>query len=88
MEKYFINYHTGAGDQVVEVYDLNEAKEIALQGMNYTQQNITIETLQGEVVTESKWIGTEPTEAEEEFVLSQIGSYGFYMRWSDELESI
>lgn len=82
MEKFIINYHTGAGNEEVEVEDLNEAKEIAKEGMAYTQQNVTIETPQGEVITTSTWYGVEPSE--EDYVLETIGG-GFYQLWDDEL---
>lgn len=82
MEKYFINYHTGTGNQTVNVYDLNEAKEIAKEGITYTQENITIETLDGEVITTSRWWGVSPNE--DDIVLEVIGG-GFYSIWDDEL---
>jgi hypothetical protein len=44
MEKFLINYHTGITEKV-EVYDLNKGKEIAKEGIAYTQENITIESL-------------------------------------------
>lgn len=84
MEKYFINYHTDAGDQVVEVYDLDEAKRIAKEGIAYTQSPITIELMDGQVITESRWWGVEPEEDSD--VLEIIGG-GYYQTWSDELEN-
>lgn len=85
MEKYFINYHTGAGNQEVEVVDLNEAKEIAKEGINYTQQNVSIENLKGEVITIARWYGVKPNE--DDWSLEEIGG-GFYQLWSDELENM
>ncbi|WP_040205333.1 hypothetical protein [Neobacillus jeddahensis] len=84
MEKYFINYHTGAGNLIVEVNEIDEAKRIAEEGVAYTQTQITIETLDGEVITESRWWGVEPEE--DSNVLEIIGD-GYFQTWSDELEN-
>ncbi|WP_375102348.1 hypothetical protein ACDZ28_00670 (plasmid) [Paenibacillus sp. RS8] len=81
MEKFVINYHTGVTEEV-NVYDLNEAKEIAKDGIAYTQQNVTIEYPDGNVITTSYWYGVHPQE--EDNVLEVIGG-GFYQTWSDEL---
>ncbi|WP_336992614.1 hypothetical protein [Bacillus toyonensis] len=81
MEKFLINYHTGITEEI-EVYNLNKAKEIAKEGIAYTQEKITIETLEGEVITTSYWYGVQPQEDDE--VLEIVGA-GFYQAWSDEL---
>ncbi|MED4352196.1 hypothetical protein P9265_07585 [Schinkia azotoformans] len=81
MEKYIINYHTGVMKQV-EVESLNEAKEIAKEGIAYTQENVTIESEGGEVITAANWYAVEPEEDDE--VLVQVGG-GFYQVWTDEL---
>ncbi|UOC04877.1 hypothetical protein BTT_61300 (plasmid) [Bacillus thuringiensis serovar morrisoni str. 4AA1] len=60
MEKYIVNYHTGVTEEV-EVNDLSEAKKVAEEGIAYTQEKITIETLDGEVITTSYWYGISPT---------------------------
>lgn len=62
MEKFIINYNTGAGNQEVEVNNLEEAKEFAKLGMNYTQREVTIEDLDGNVVSISRWYGVKPDE--------------------------
>ncbi|MED1107665.1 hypothetical protein [Bacillus paramycoides] len=82
MEKYIVNYHTGVREEV-EVNDLNKAKEIAKEGIAYTQEKITIEKLDGAVITTSYWYGVTPQDDDE--ILEQIGNYGFYQMWSDEL---
>lgn len=87
MEKYIINYHTGVGNQEVEVNDLSEAKEIAKEGINYTQQNVSIEDAEGNTVTTATWYGVEPSEEDEDYVLEIIGG-GFYQIWDDELENM
>lgn len=76
-----INYHTGIKDSVT-VANLDEAKQIAADGIAYTQEKITIENESGEVLTESRWYGVAPDEDDD--VLERIGE-GFYQAWSDEL---
>lgn len=82
MEKFIIDYNTGITDEV-EVADLAEAKKIAEEGMAYTGVSVIIKDSNGEAVTESRWWPHAPTD--EDFVLVQIGSEGFYEVWSDEL---
>ncbi|OPH62185.1 hypothetical protein BC351_00560 [Paenibacillus ferrarius] len=79
MEKYIINYHTGIKNEV-EVNHLLEAQELAFDGIAYTQENITIETLKGEVLSIARWHGTEPDEDDD--VLCEVGK-GFYSLWSE-----
>lgn len=81
MEKYIVNYHTGVKEEV-EVNDLSVAKKVAEEGIAYTQEKITIETLDGEVITTSYWYGISPQE--DDNVLETVGG-GFYQVWSDEL---
>lgn len=81
MEKYIVNYHTGVTEEV-KVSDLSEAKKVAEEGIAYTQEKITIETLDGEVITTSYWYGVSPQE--DDNVLETVGG-GFYQVWSDEL---
>lgn len=83
MEKFTINYHTGI-KEIVEVYDLDEAKQVAKEGIGYTQEKISIEQ-DGEVITTANWYGVEP--GEEDAVLETI-SGGFYQLWTDELENM
>ena len=82
MEKFIIDYKTGVTENV-EVYDLNEAKEIALEGIAYTQEHVVIKNEDGEVLTQATWYGVEPEE--DDHVLITVGE-GFYQTWSDELE--
>ncbi|MCY7574254.1 hypothetical protein [Bacillus pumilus] len=81
MEKLKINYHTGVSEEVEG--NLEEAKEIAKKGMSYTQEKVTIETMDGDVLATSYWYGVEPEE--DDSVLEQFGSYGFYQTWDDEM---
>ncbi|WP_242503586.1 hypothetical protein [Bacillus albus] len=61
MEKYIVNYHTGVTEEV-EMNGLSEAKKVAEDGIAYTQENITIETLDGEIITTAYWYGVSPQE--------------------------
>ncbi|GIX59964.1 hypothetical protein BPADB04_49940 [Bacillus paranthracis] len=81
MEKYIVNYHTGVTEEV-EVNGLSEAKKVAGEGIAYTQENITIKTLDGEVITTAYWYGISPQE--DDNVLETVGD-GFYQAWRDEL---
>lgn len=83
MEKFTINYHTGV-TQEIEVYDLNEAKEVAKEGISFTQENVSIEQ-DGETLAVAQWYGVKPSEEDE--VLETVGG-GFYQRWSDEMENL
>lgn len=79
MEKYIINYHTGVTHEI-EVHNLQEAQEEALNGIAYTQENVSIETLEGEVLSVARWYGVRPDEDDD--VLTEIGG-GFYSAWSE-----
>ena len=79
--EFVINYQTGVKHNV-NAADLNEVKEVALEGIAYTQENVTIETPEGEVLTAARWYGVEPEEDDQ--VLTEIGG-GFYQVWDDEL---
>jgi hypothetical protein len=76
---YTINYGTG----VIETVEgsLEEAKAEAVEGMAYTQQNVRIFNEDGAEVLVSYWYGVEPSEDDE--VLMQFGSYGFYAEWTE-----
>ncbi len=80
MTNYIINYHTG----ITKEYEgtLESAKQSAVDGIGYTQENVSIEQ-DGEQVTVAHWYGVEADEDDE--VLVHIGG-GFYQTWSDELE--
>lgn len=85
MKNLIINFNNGFTTEV-EVKDLNEAKEIAEEQMGYTQQNVSIETEEGEVLAVSRWYGYEATEEEKEegIVLEEFGNSGFYAIWEEE----
>jgi len=78
--KYIINY----GTMVEEVEGtLQEAKEAAVEGMGLTEQAVVIEDVDGREVTRSEWFGIDGND--EENVLVQFGSSGYYQVWNDEL---
>ncbi|RUS47854.1 hypothetical protein ELR57_07220 [Cohnella sp. AR92] len=74
-----IDYGTGVVHTVEG--DLNEAKVAALEGMAYTQQDVRILDDNGAEILISRWYGVEPAEDDE--VLTQFGSYGFYSEWQE-----
>ena len=76
--KYFVNYHTGAGDFEFEG-ELFEAMEAADKDAAYTQESITIEQ-DGEVVARRPWYGCM-TGVEEEANPIPVGTFGFYGDW-------
>ncbi|PGK15231.1 hypothetical protein CN895_07740 [Bacillus cereus] len=82
MNKFIINYHTGVKEEI-NVHNLDEAKKIAKEGISYTQKNVSIETIDGEIITSTSWFGVTPEDDDE--ILEQIGDYGFYQMWDDEL---
>lgn len=85
MKNLIINFNNGFTIDV-EVEDLNEAKGIAEVEMSYTQQNVTIQTEDGDVLAVSRWYGYEATEEEKEdgIVLVEFGNSGFYGIWEEE----
>jgi hypothetical protein len=49
--------------------------------MEYTKENVTIESVTGDILTSSKWSKGEPQK--EDAILKSV-SVGFYHMWSDE----
>lgn len=76
--RYYINYGTGAGNEYVEG-PLEDAKKTAEEGLSYTQEDVKIQTEDGEVVAVLKWYGVKPEE--DDIVTAQFGEYGFYGDW-------
>ena len=81
MEKYLIDFNTGAGNEYAKT--LEDAKRIAEANLAYTQQDVEIYE-NDEVVARLPWWGTEPEQ--DDIVTTQFGVYGFYGQWSDEAE--
>jgi hypothetical protein len=86
IEKYYINHNTGAGNEIVEVQDLEEAQKIAQEAMRYTQKDVAIEDLEGNLICISRWIGVEAQEEDYEsgYVLEEFGKYGYFSMWEEQ----
>lgn len=78
--RYYICYHTGAGDGVEHTID--SAMRSADRGAAYTQQDITIEDADGDVLWRRRWWGTK-YDPDEDCCEDPIcfGDYGFYGDW-------
>jgi len=76
-----INYCNGFVENV-DCANLDEAKDLAVQGMSYTQANVRIESGEGELLSTSHWYGVEPNE--DDTPLETFGTFGFYGDWVDE----
>ncbi len=77
---YYINYGTGAGNEFVDG-TLEEAKKAAEEGLAYTQEDVKIQTEDGEDVAVLKWYGVQPEE--DDIVTARFGDEGFYGEWVD-----
>ena len=79
--KYYINYHTGAGNEWIEG-TLEEAMAAADRGAAYTQENITVEDESRSVVASRNWYGVDYASADvaEENPI-RFGDYGYYADW-------
>jgi hypothetical protein len=73
-----INYHTGAGNQVIETDDLEDAMRTADAGACYTQQPITIEDAEGNAIAERAWRDVGPIESNDPI---RFGTAGHYEDW-------
>ncbi|AMQ66665.1 hypothetical protein FDG96_gp06 [Bacillus phage Mgbh1] len=80
MRKYIIDFHTGVR-HAVNINTLEEAQEFALSCLAYTGEKITIIDDRNNVVSVARWWAHEPNEDDD--VLVQFGSFGFYETWSD-----
>lgn len=86
MNKYYINYGTGAGNFEVEG-TLEQAMKEAENGVAYTQKSVRIEiTIEDEygnkfprTIAVLPWYEYEPEENEK--VTCQFDEFGFYGEW-------
>ena len=82
---YFINYHTGAGDEWFEG-TLDEAKIQADADAGYTQQEITIEDEDGNTISTRRWCGGS-YDVDVLYLWFDdpivLGNLGFYSDWRD-----
>lgn len=78
--EYTINYHTGAGNEVIESDDLAEVMAEADKGAAYTQESITIEDESGKEVARRPWSPVlEGLEDCSDPI--QFGDFGYYGDW-------
>ena len=81
--KYFVKYHTGAGDFEFNG-TLDEAKAAADEGAAYTQQSITICDESGAEIACRVWYGVAYDDAaDDQENPIRFGDFGFYADWSD-----
>lgn len=78
--KYYVNYGTGAGNRTVEG-SLEEAMQVAEDGLTYTQQSVHIQNEDGDEVAWLPWYGVAPEE--EDVVTCRFGDSGFYGEWHE-----
>lgn len=76
---YYIKYHTGAGDDIAETFDL--ALKTADEGAAYTQQNIDILDEEEKVVATRQWCGVAYADDESAENPIEFGNFGFYDDW-------
>lgn len=77
---YYINYHTGAGDDTADTMD--KAMQVADAGAAYTQQDITIEDEAGNVVAIRRWYGVQYNKDEDDAETPIcFGDFGYYADW-------
>jgi len=82
MEKFYIDFNTGAGNENAET--LEEAKKIAIDGVSYTQEPVFIYIVSDGVIDSKTaailpWYGVSPRE--DDIVLISYGDFGFYGDW-------
>lgn len=80
--EYYIYYGTGAGNGIVHG-SLEDAKAYADKGACYTQTDIRICNVRGELVAERSWWGFGLGGIEENCDPIQFGDYGYYGDWYD-----
>ena len=82
---YIVNWHTGVEDDAFDT--LGKAMRFADANACYTQQNITIEDDDGNLICERHWWGTAISNLDDDDIVlyDQIdfGAYGYYDDWMD-----
>lgn len=76
--RYYINYNTGAGNEVVEG-TIEDAMRVAEEGLAYTQKPVTIYNDDHEEVANLQWYGVKPED--DDVVTARFGDHGFYGEW-------
>lgn len=83
MAKYYINHHTGAGNEYIDG-TLADAMQAADAGASYTQEPITIHDDTGAEVARRQWWGVKYDPDEDDAPEDDIigyGDYGYYGAW-------
>lgn len=80
--KYYIDYCTGVGNEIVEG-TLEQAMQVADEGAAYTQQDIKIFDEDHDIVVIRRWIGVNFCNGYEAENPILFGSAGFYDDWSE-----
>lgn len=78
MSKFYVDYGTGEGNEVVDG-SLDDAKIIAVEGVAFTLKDVTIMDEDGNEVARLPWYGVIP--ADDDVVIARFGSLGFYSYW-------
>ena len=80
---YIINWHTGVEDDAFDT--LSEAMRFADANACYTQQSITIEDEDGNLICERHWWGTAICNLDDDDIVLydpiDFGAYGYYDDW-------
>lgn len=81
--KYYIDYGTGIGNEMVEG-TLTMTKKIADEGICYTGKSCKIYLEDKETLLAVRhWHGTEPDYEEKSRDIIQFGTFGFYDEWHE-----
>jgi hypothetical protein len=75
---FTVNFNTGAGNYKSDK-DINDLKLQVNDELAYTQESVTIEDEDGNIMARLPWYGCAPTD--EDIVTAQFGSFGFYGEW-------
>ena len=79
---YKICHGTGAGDEIVEVTSLDQAKKIADEAARFTGASITILDKDGDEVCTRKWYGLPfDSEIDPSENIIDFGGFGYYADW-------
>lgn len=78
---YIVKWHTGVEDDAFDTLD--DAMRFADANACYTQQNITIEDEDGNIICERHWWGTAIDDDDDLIDPIDFGAYGYYDDWLD-----
>ncbi len=78
MSKFYVDYGTGECNELVDG-SVDDAKRIAVEGVMFTQKDVTILDEGRNEVARLPWYGVIPSE--DDIVIARFGSLGFYGDW-------